>query len=201
MRVEPTDTSLKVAVEKAQEGEYEGFVAVGGGSVMDTAKVARLFDRYPDGDFLDFVNKPIGKGLPILKELKPFICIPTTSGTGSETTSVAIFDLTSMNAKTGFSGRPLRPTLAIVDPLNTLSMPKNVAIYSGLDVLCHAMESFTNIPYYTRSPLPVNPADRPVHQGSNPISDIWAVEALKLVYNRTNCTRDRTLCVPTRVFG
>ena len=152
---------------------------MGGGSVMDTAKIARLFDSYPDRDFLDFVNKPIGKGEPILRPLKPLICIPTTSGTGSEMTGVAIFIMKSMNTKTAFFNRALCPTLAIIDPVNTLSMPKNVAIYTGVDVLCSALESYTAIPYHQRRPLPLNPMLRPPNQGSNPISDIWAVEAIK----------------------
>ena len=146
---------------------------------MDTAKVARLFDSYPDKDLFDFINKPFGKGEHILRPLKPLICIPTTSGTGSEMTGVVIFTLKSMNTKTAFVNRALCPTLAIVDPLNALSMPKNVAVYSGVDVLCSALESYTALPYYQRKHLPTNPMLRPPNQGSNPISDIWAVEAIK----------------------
>ena len=146
---------------------------------MDTAKIARLFNSYRDKDFLDFVNKPFGKGEQILRPLKPLICIPTTSGTGSEMTGVAIFILKSMGTKTALVSRALCPTLAIVDPLNVLSLPKSVAIYSGIDVLCSALESYTALPYYNRKPMPLNPMLRPPSQGSNPISDIWAMEAIK----------------------
>ncbi|MGD9076919.1 MAG: iron-containing alcohol dehydrogenase, partial [Desulfobacteraceae bacterium] len=133
VRVEPTDGSFKEAIKFAQSAAFDGFVAVGGGSTIDTAKVANLYSTYPPGDFLDYVNPPIGKGLPVPGTLKPMFAIPTTAGTGSETTGVAIFDLVEMHAKTGIAHRRLKPTLGIVDPQNTESMPPMVAASTGLD--------------------------------------------------------------------
>ncbi|MGI9552794.1 MAG: hydroxyacid-oxoacid transhydrogenase [Aurantibacter sp.] len=179
VRVEPTDISVKKAIEIAQEGKYEAYLAVGGGSTIDTAKAANLYATYPD-DFFAYINAPIGQGKPIPGPVKPLIAIPTTAGTGSETTGVAIFDLTDRHAKTGIAHRYLKPTLALVDPENTRTMPKVVAACSGLDVLCHALESFTALPFYER-PLPARPILRPAYQGHNPISDIWALKAIELV--------------------
>ena len=179
VRVEPTDGSFKAAIAFAEEGGFDGFVAVGGGSVMDTAKAANLYTSYP-ADFLDYVNAPIGKGLPAPGPLKPLIAIPTTAGTGSETTGVAIFDLVEMKAKTGIAHRYLKPTLGLVDPDNTRSMPSQVAASTGLDVLSHALESYTAIPFDQR-PRPERPQLRPAYQGSNPISDLWSLEALRLM--------------------
>jgi len=179
VRIEPTDVSIKSAIEVAQEGDYEGFLAVGGGSTIDTAKAANLYATFPD-DFLAYVNAPIGQGKPIPASVKPLIAIPTTAGTGSETTGVAIFDLTDRHVKTGIAHRYLKPTLALVDPENTRTMPRVVAASSGLDVLCHALESYTAIPFNQR-PLPERPILRPTYQGRNPISDIWSLRAIELV--------------------
>ena len=178
VRVEPTDASFKAAIAYAQQG-FDGFVAVGGGSVMDTAKAANVYTTYP-ADFLTYVNAPIGRGEPVPGPLKPLIAVPTTAGTGSETTGVAIFDLVEMKAKTGMAHRYMRPTLGIVDPDNTRSMPPQVAAATGLDVLSHALESYTALPFDQR-PRPDRPQLRPAYQGSNPISDLWALEALRLV--------------------
>lgn len=180
VRVEPTDESFLDAIAFAKAGEYDAFVAVGGGSTIDTAKAVNLYTTHPPADFLDYVNPPIGKGLPVPGPLKPLIAIPTTAGTGSETTGVSIFDLTRMHAKTGIANRRLKPTLGVLDPENTRTMPAEVAASSGLDILSHAIESFTAMPY-TGRPLPERPALRPAYQGSNPISDVWSMQALRMV--------------------
>ncbi len=179
VRVEPTDASFKEAAAFAKEGDFDGFVAVGGGSTMDTAKVANLYSTYP-ADLLDYVNPPIGKGLPVPGELKPLYAIPTTAGTGSETTGVAIFDLEEMHAKTGIAHRRLKPTLGIVDPENTRTLPPMAAACTGLDVFTHAIESYTTLPFNKRERAE-RPVLRPAYQGSNPISDIWAIETMRII--------------------
>jgi hydroxyacid-oxoacid transhydrogenase len=180
VRVEPTDESFADAIAFAKAGDYDGFVAVGGGSTIDTAKAINLYTTHPPADFLDYVNPPIGKGLPVPGPLKPLVAIPTTAGTGSETTGVSIFDLTQLHAKTGIASRRLKPTLGLLDPENTRTMPSQVAASSGLDILSHAVESFTAMPFSDR-PRPDRPAVRPAYQGSNPISDIWSLQALRMV--------------------
>jgi hydroxyacid-oxoacid transhydrogenase len=180
VRVEPTDESFLDAIAFAKRQEYDAFVAVGGGSTIDTAKAVNLYTTFPPADFLDYVNPPIGKGLPIPGPLKPLMAIPTTAGTGSETTGVSIFDLTAMHAKTGIANRRLKPTLGYLDPDNTRTMPPQVAASTGLDILSHAVESYTAMPFTDR-PRPDRPALRPAYQGSNPISDVWSMQALRMV--------------------
>ncbi len=179
VEVEPTDASFRRAIEVATAGRFDSFVAVGGGSTIDTAKAANLYSTYP-AEFLDYVNAPIGRGKPIPGPLKPLIAVPTTAGTGSETTGVAIFDLVERKAKTGIAHRHLRPLLGIVDPDNTRTQPAAVAASAGLDVLSHALESYTAIAF-NRRPKPERPLLRPAYQGANPISDLWALHALEIV--------------------
>lgn len=177
-RTEPKDYSIKEAVDFAKPYKPDAFLAVGGGSVIDTAKLMNLYTSFPEAEFLDFVNAPLGKGKPIPGRLFPLVAIPTTAGTGSETTGTAIFDLVEKKSKTGIAHRNLKPTLGICDPINTRTMPSAVHASSGLDVLCHSLESWTAIPYHERSPRPANPIERPAYQGSNPISDIFSMKAL-----------------------
>ncbi len=176
--IEPTDVSMLEAIDFATSGKFDGFVAVGGGSSMDTAKTANLYSTYP-ADFLTYVNAPIGKGTPVPGPLKPLICVPTTAGTGSETTGVAIFDILTMHAKTGIAHPGIRPVLGIVDPNNTRTLPPMAAACSGFDILVHAVESYTALPFNQRQ-APDHPRLRPAYQGSNPISDVWAKKAIEM---------------------
>lgn len=177
-KVEPTDASLAEAIALARAGSFDAFVAVGGGSTIDTAKAANLYSTYP-ADFLDYVNAPIGKGKPVPGPLKPLYAVPTTAGTGSETTGVIIFDLAEMHTKTGIADRRVKPTLGLIDPDNTRTMPPLVAASTGLDVFVHALESYTAMPFTSRS-RPERPILRPAYQGANPISDLWSGEGARL---------------------
>jgi hydroxyacid-oxoacid transhydrogenase len=178
VRVEPNDLSFKEAIAFATEGTFDGYVAVGGGSTIDTCKVANLYATYP-ADFLAYVNAPIGKATPVPGPLQPLVAIPTTAGTGSETTGVAIFDYSELHAKTGIAHRALRPRLGIVDPDNTRTLPRMAVACTGLDVFSHALESLTAMPYYQRE-APAEPRLRPSYQGANPISNIWAMRAAEI---------------------
>jgi hydroxyacid-oxoacid transhydrogenase len=179
VRVEPNDAAFKAAIEFAVSEGVDGFLPIGGGSVIDTAKAANLYSTYPD-EFLAYVNAPIGQAKPVPGPLRPLIAIPTTAGTGSETTGTAIFDLSERHVKTGIAHRALRPRLGIIDPLNMVSMPPLVTACSALDVLSHAVESYTAVPFSQREAAP-EPKLRPAYQGSNPISDIWALTAIEMM--------------------
>jgi len=177
--IEPTDKSLQEAARFARESNVDGYVSVGGGSVMDTCKAANLYASQP-AEFMTYVNAPIGAGQRVPGPVKPHIACPTTSGTGSETTGISIFTLTSMNAKTGIISRRLIPTIALVDPDVTRSLPANVVASTGFDCMSHALESITARLY----PRRLNPAQgirRPVSQGANPFSDALATQALSSV--------------------
>ena len=179
VQVEPTDESFQAATRFASEAKVDGFLSLGGGSVIDTAKAANLYSTYPAA-FPTYVNAPVGDGQPIPGPLKPHIACPTTSGTGSECTGIAVFDLLAMKAKTGIVSRHLRPTTALIDPETTRSLPKNVVAASAFDVLSHALESYTALPYTLRTPA-ARPSLRPMSQGANPWSDLGCREAVRLI--------------------
>ena len=132
-----------------REGGFDGFVGLGGGSSIDTAKIAALLATHPGGIY-DYLNPPIGKGTPVPGPLLPLFGVPTTGGTGAEATTVAIIDLPEHHVKTGISHAYLRPLLGIVDPDLTLTTPRAVTASVGLDVLCHAIESYTAVTYDSR---------------------------------------------------
>ena len=179
VRSEPTDESFREAIAIASSGDFDGFLAVGGGSTIDTAKAANLYATWP-ATFTEYVNPTLGRGTPPPGPLKPLIAVPTTAGTGSEATAVAVFDFKRERVKTGITNRFMRPTLGILDPENTRTCPRAVSASAGLDVLSHALESFTARDYLQRE-RPARPSLRAAYQGANPISDVWALEALRLV--------------------
>ena len=178
-RVEPTDASLEEAIAFARsEGPFDAIVAVGGGSSIDTAKAVNLLVTN-EGELMDYVNAPVGRARPPENALLPLVAVPTTTGTGSESTTICVLDVVSQHVKTGISHSRLRPTLAVVDPELTLTQPAGVTAASGLDILCHALESYTARPFtsYERKQ-----ADQRVpYCGSNPIADMWSEKALSLM--------------------
>lgn len=178
VEIEPTSGSFREAARAATEARVDGYVSLGGGSVIDTCKAANLLASHPAA-LHSYVNAPVGDARPVPGPLAPHIACPTTSGTGSEVTGIAIFDDTELGAKTGIASPHLRPSEAVVDPDVTATLPAAVVAASGFDVLCHALESFTARPF-TRRAAPERPTVRPMSQGANPWSDIGCREALSL---------------------
>ena len=179
VHVEPTDDSMdKAAGYARQQGPWDGFVAVGGGSSIDTAKAVNLLTT-DGGELMDYINAPIGEGRAPRQPLKPLIAVPTTAGTGSESTAMCVLDILSMRVKTGISHWRLRPTLAVIDPLVSLTLPPEVTASAGMDIVCHALESYTARWYTTFDRK--RPEQRVTYCGSNPVSDLWSEKALALI--------------------
>jgi alcohol dehydrogenase class IV len=179
VHVEPTDASIEEAVVFARDGgPWDAVVAVGGGSAIDTAKAVDLLCTNP-GDLMDYVNAPVGGARAPEHPLLPLVAVPTTTGTGSESTTICVLDVLSLHVKTGISHPRLRPTLAVVDPALTVSQPAGVTAATGMDILCHALESWTARPYdsYPRKA----PEERVPYCGANPVADLWAERSMALL--------------------
>jgi hydroxyacid-oxoacid transhydrogenase len=179
VRVEPTDAALREAIEYARAtGPWDAYVAVGGGSSIDTAKAINLLTTN-EGDLADYLNPPIGEGRAPARPLRPLVAVPTTTGTGAESTTVCVLDVLDLHVKTGISHPRLRPALAVVDPDLTRTQPSGVTAASGMDVVCHALESYTAKPYtaFERK----TPDQRVPYCGANPIADMWSEHALTLI--------------------
>ena len=178
-RVEPTDESLGEAIAFAKDaGSFDAIVAVGGGSAIDTAKAVNLLTTNP-GELMDYINAPVGKALAPSKPLLPLVALPTTTGTGSESTTICVLDVLSLHVKTGISHPALRPTMAIVDPALTVTQPAMVTAAAGMDILCHALESYTARWYGDFDAK--RPEQRVPYCGANPIADMWSERALGLL--------------------
>lgn len=156
----PPDSSLSVVNEVAalfaKEG-CDGWIALGGGSVIDTAKGAAASVSVGERDFTEL------QGSEILQEdLDPLVAIPTTAGTGSEVTLVAVVADTEHDTKLSYTSYRLVPHVAFLDPELTASLPPKLTATTGIDALTHAIEAYTSIQ-------------------KNPISDALAVQAIKLI--------------------
>ena len=179
VRIEPTDASMQAAIDWARaHGPFDAFVAVGGGSTIDTAKAVNLLVTNP-GELMDYVNAPVGGGQAPSRPLLPLVAVPTTTGTGAESTTICVMDVLAQRVKTGISHQRLRPTLAVVDPVLTMTQPAGVTASAGMDILCHALESYTARPY--TSAARKQPEQRVPYCGSNPISDMWSEKAMSLL--------------------
>jgi alcohol dehydrogenase class IV len=179
VHIEPTDASMQAAADWARaHAPWDAFVAVGGGSSIDTAKAVNLLLTNP-GQLLDYVNAPVGGGQAPLNRPHPLVAVPTTTGTGAESTTVCVLDVLAQRVKTGISHSWLRPALAVVDPLLTVTQPAGVTACAGMDILCHALESYTARPY-SAAPRK-RAADRVPYCGANPVSDMWSERALGLL--------------------
>jgi hydroxyacid-oxoacid transhydrogenase len=178
-RVEPTDESLDEAIAFARDGgPWDAIVAVGGGSAIDTAKAVNLLVTN-EGVLLDYVNAPVGAGRAPESPLLPLVAVPTTTGTGSESTTICVLDVLALKVKTGISHARLRPTLAVVDPELTMSQPAMVTASCGMDILCHALESYTARWFADFDAK--SPEQRVPYCGANPIADMWAEKSLSLL--------------------
>ena len=179
VHVEPTDASMQAAIDWARtHGPWDALVAVGGGSSIDTAKAVNLL-LTNDGELIDYVNAPVGGGTAPARPLYPLVAVPTTTGTGAESTTICVLDVLAQRVKSGISHVRLRPTLAVVDPALTVTQPAGVTASAGMDILCHALESYTARPYTAGARKA--PEQRVPYCGANPISDMWAERSLSLL--------------------
>lgn len=179
IRIEPCDATVRRGGKFLDDGNFDAVVSVGGGSVIDTAKAALILASYP-GDIMEYFAPPVGAGKTVPGPILPHIACPTTSGTGSECTSITVLRVNALNTKFVIAHPHLLPIEAIVDPQCCDSLPANVMASTGFDLCCHALECYT-ARAYTQHAAIADPMARQYIQGANPFSDLAAKEALGIV--------------------
>ena len=178
--IEADDASVERGARFIAEGKFDGVVSVGGGSVMDTAKASMLYGLHPPAEFLDYFAPPLGAGKSMPRTLLPHLACPTTSGTGSECTSISVLRINELKTKFVLANPALLADEALVDPACSDTLPPKIVASTGFDLLCHALECYT-AKAYTRWASQSDPGKRPLIQGANPWSDLAARQALEIV--------------------
>lgn len=156
----PPDSSVAIVNKIAniyRQFECDSIIAIGGGSVIDTAKGLNILISEETDDLMNLMGSEI-----LTKKQQPFIAVPTTSGTGSEATLVAVIANPDKNVKMEFTSYKLLPDVAILDPRMTISLPPKITASTGMDALVHAIEAYTSIQ-------------------KNPMSDAFAFAAINLI--------------------
>jgi alcohol dehydrogenase class IV len=169
---EPSIQAAERAIEAGRSFQPDGVLGLGGGSNMDLAKIAALV-LAQGGHPRDFFGEDTVRGTVL-----PLLCLPTTAGTGSEVSPAAVFTDTERHIKLSVMSNRLRPAVALVDPLLTISCPPRVTADSGMDALTHAVEAYTAVDH-THFPLPHG--ERSLYQGRYPLGDVLAEKAISLI--------------------
>lgn len=178
IRIEPCDHTVANAAAFYADGQFDGALSLGGGSVIDTAKAA-LLTATQGGRTLDYIAAPTGGGKAADAPLPPHVACPTTAGTGSECTPISVIRIQELDTKFVVCSRHLLPQIAIVDPQCIDSLPPKVVASTGFDLLSHALECFTARGFTSYTHLPPVSSRLPI-QGANPFSDLAAREAMKI---------------------
>jgi alcohol dehydrogenase class IV len=169
---EPSMRAAEACIGKARRFQPDALVGLGGGSNMDLAKISAVILAH-GGHPRDYVGDDKIPG-PVF----PLICVPTTSGTGSEVSAASVLTDTDNKIKVGVLSNYLRPRVALIDPLLTVSCPPKVTADSGIDALTHAIEAYTAV---DNAVFPLPPGERTVYQGKHPMGDCLAEKAIRLI--------------------
>lgn len=176
---DPALDVFETACQLAIDVDPELIVGVGGGSPMDVAKTTSVVAEH-GGEVLDYVAEPTGDGKPVPGPSIPTVCVPTTAGTGAETSPVTVISLPAKDLKVGISSRYQRPDVAVIDPGLTVSLPPGPTAASGMDALSHAIEAYVTRRYDAK-PAPDSRPDRPDYNGRSPLTDGLAREAIQRI--------------------
>lgn len=193
---DPSIDVFEAACDVAADVRPDLIVGVGGGSPMDVAKTTSVVTEH-GGDVLDYVAEPTGEGTPVPGPGIPTVCVPTTSGTGAETSPVTVISLPAEDLKVGISSQYQRPDVAVVDPGLTVSLPPGPTASSGMDALSHAIEAYVTRRYDAK-PAPDGRGDRPDYNGRSPLTDGLAREAITRIGENLRAAVDNGEDLPAR---
>jgi alcohol dehydrogenase class IV len=169
---EPSLRAAEACLGLARAFRPDVLLGLGGGSNMDLAKITATALAH-GGHPRDYVGDDRIPG-----PVTPLVCVPTTAGTGSEVSAASVLTDTDNQMKVGVLSNYLRPRVALVDPLLTVSCPPKVTADSGIDALTHAIEAYTAV---DNANFPLPPGERTVYQGKHPLGDCFAEKAISLV--------------------